>query len=142
MKRIIAGAFLSLVLLTGCAGEVAGQASQAKQGTSAPAPVTETTTPTPATTEASTPQSGYSQQQGLNDLRSLTPYFDGIPDSDIFELFNSICENLDSGGTIQSVIDAGIEVGVPAGPAGGLVAAAVYSTCSEYSPLIEEYIGD
>ena len=139
MRKILAGLFLSLSLtLAACGDTVGGQAQQAQQTQES----TQSSTPTTQSSTATVPSESatYTQQETLTRLREITASFDNVPDAEMIELFESGCNVLRTGGTIDELVNGALSAGIPDYDAGALVGATVGSTCPEFTYLVEEYI--
>lgn len=142
MKRLLIGV-IAAVSLTACGGGVSGSVADAR-----PTETTQTTTAAPTTsspaptTQAPTARPGTaSQQNGIDLLREETDYFDSTDEAMIVDLFNSVCANLRNGGTITNVVQLGVDAGIPEYDVTFAAGAAIATTCDEYFPAFETYLG-
>lgn len=60
-----------------------------------------------------------------------------VPDQDIIDLGESICDRLDAGENILSVAYSGVEAGFEPRQAGFIVGASVGALCPEHEDLVE-----
>jgi len=77
--------------------------------------------------------------QTINAYPGENPYA-GVPDQSLIDLGDGVCLIFESGGTVEQVAKALTDAGLPAEYAGYFTATSVRYLCSDYQPLIDDFI--
>jgi hypothetical protein len=140
MKKIIA-AFLTVFVLsfTACSGETETQPTETVTVTESPVvgPTVPETPPTPPSTslapETVAPEPNDLDAIFVQVLRENTNSWDNIPDADVVELANLMCDVWREGATFEEIGQILIDSGYPQNEAGFFIGAGTEAYCPEFS---------
>lgn len=131
-KTIVAIVAAIAFLSTGCTVNL---------GTGSESPsASESASPSPSEPESFAPESdNMSESEYLRLLRETDPWFNDVEDKILIDNAQVVCDALDSGLTVEEVVDTMVNSGIPAFSAGVLIQGGVFLRCPENQNLVDDF---